>query len=112
MNAKKRWVSFVVCFLGILLFGVCGSAAIAATFYVDYENGSDSNDGMSISTPWGHCPGDSNATANADDCSGWTVGTSLYLGPFWNWDANSQAGRGALTNCAQSKQLMCCGGSR
>jgi len=50
-------------------------------------------------------------TANADDCSGWTTDSSTYLGPFWNWDANSGAGKGALTNCAQSKQLMCCGGS-
>lgn len=50
-------------------------------------------------------------TANADDCSGWTTDSSSYLGPFWNWDANSQAGKGALTNCAQTKQLMCCGGS-
>jgi hypothetical protein len=49
-------------------------------------------------------------TANADDCSGWTTNSNTYLGPFWNWDANSQAGRGALTNCAQTKQLMCCGG--
>ncbi len=50
-------------------------------------------------------------TANADDCSGWTTDSSTYLGPFWNWGANSGAGRGALTNCAQTKQLMCCGGS-
>ncbi len=50
-------------------------------------------------------------TANADDCSGWTTDSNVYLGPFWNWDANTQAGRGALTNCAQTKQLMCCGGS-
>ena len=50
-------------------------------------------------------------TANADDCSGWTTNSNIYLGPFWNWDANSQAGRGALTNCAQTKQLMCCRGS-
>ncbi len=49
-------------------------------------------------------------TANADDCSGWTTNSSTYLGPFWNWDANSGAGKGALTNCAQTKQLMCCGG--
>ncbi len=45
------------------------------------------------------------------DCFGWTTNSNTYLGPFWNWDANSYAGRGALTNCAQSKQLMCCGGS-
>lgn len=47
-------------------------------------------------------------TANADDCSGWTTSSNVYLGPFWNWDANSQAGRGALTNCAQTKPLFCC----
>lgn len=46
--------------------------------------------------------------ANADDCSGWTANSNIYLGPFWNWDANSMAGRGALTNCAQTKPLMCC----
>lgn len=50
-------------------------------------------------------------TANADDCNGWTTNDNTYLGPFWNWDANAQAGRAALTNCAQQKQLMCCGGS-
>lgn len=47
-------------------------------------------------------------TANADDCSGWTTNSNTYLGPFWNWDANAQAGRGALTNCAQTKPLFCC----
>ncbi len=50
-------------------------------------------------------------TANADDCSGWTTDSNIYLGPFWNWDANSQAGRAALINCAQIKALMCCGGN-
>lgn len=47
-------------------------------------------------------------TANADDCMGWTTASNTYLGPFWNWDGNVQAGYGRLTNCAQSKQLMCC----
>jgi len=49
-------------------------------------------------------------TANADDCQGWTSNTNTYLGPFWNWDGNAQAGYGRLTNCAQTKQLMCCKG--
>ena len=48
-------------------------------------------------------------SANADDCAGWTTNSNTYLGPFWNWDGNSGAGVGRLTNCAQSKQLMCCG---
>ena len=48
-------------------------------------------------------------TANADDCVGWTSNDNTFLGPFWNWDVNAQAGAGRLTNCAQLKQLMCCG---
>ncbi|MFC1752267.1 LamG-like jellyroll fold domain-containing protein [Thermoproteota archaeon] len=35
------------------------------TYYIDYENGNDSNNGTSTSTPWKHAPGDSNATGNA-----------------------------------------------
>ncbi|MDA8090469.1 MAG: right-handed parallel beta-helix repeat-containing protein, partial [Nitrospiraceae bacterium] len=33
--------------------------------YIDYVNGSDSNNGTSTSTPWQHCPGDANASGNA-----------------------------------------------
>lgn len=47
-------------------------------------------------------------TANADDCAGWTSNANTYLGPFWNWDGNAQAGYARLTNCAQIKPLMCC----
>jgi hypothetical protein len=36
-----------------------------ATYYVDYVSGSDSNNGTSPSSPFKHCPGDSNATGNA-----------------------------------------------
>lgn len=49
-------------------------------------------------------------TANADDCAGWTDNDNTFLGPFWNWDFNAQAGAARLTNCAQSKALLCCGG--
>ncbi|MFA5247979.1 MAG: right-handed parallel beta-helix repeat-containing protein, partial [Patescibacteria group bacterium] len=34
------------------------------TYYIDYENGLDTNNGLTTSTPWKHCPGDSNATNN------------------------------------------------
>jgi hypothetical protein len=37
-----------------------------ATYYVDYVGGADTNNGTATSTPWKHCPGDSNATGNAD----------------------------------------------
>ncbi len=34
----------------------------AATYYVDFVGGSDSNDGLSTSTAWKRCPGDTSAT--------------------------------------------------
>ena len=36
--------------------------AVAATYYVDFVNGSDANAGTSTSAPWQHCPGDPKAT--------------------------------------------------
>lgn len=38
------------------------SQVMAATYYVDFENGSDSNSGLSISEPWKHSTGDDSAT--------------------------------------------------
>lgn len=48
----------------IFLFGLFGLAkgSWATTYYVDYDSGSDGNDGRSITAPWQHCPGDFNAT--------------------------------------------------
>jgi hypothetical protein len=47
--------------LGIALFLVCCGAARAATYYVDFEAGSDSNPGTSPDQAFRHCPGDSQA---------------------------------------------------
>ncbi|MEN8193208.1 MAG: LamG-like jellyroll fold domain-containing protein [Bacteroidota bacterium] len=41
-----------------------------AVRFIDYENGSDSNDGLTKNTPWKHHPWDSIATDKAKDCSG------------------------------------------
>jgi len=38
-----------------LLMTVC--VAQSATYYINYQNGSDSNTGRSASTPWKRCPG-------------------------------------------------------
>ncbi|MCF8224314.1 MAG: T9SS type A sorting domain-containing protein [Bacteroidales bacterium] len=38
--------------------------------YIDYENGDDTNDGLTKLTPWKHHPWDNNATSNAAACSG------------------------------------------
>jgi K319L-like, PKD domain/Right handed beta helix region len=40
-----------------------------ADYYVDFDGGSDSNDGTSTGSPWQHCPGDPNATGNAATCA-------------------------------------------
>jgi hypothetical protein len=31
--------------------------AYSATYYIDYENGRDSNNGNTKASPWKHCPG-------------------------------------------------------
>jgi hypothetical protein len=52
-------VAFTACFLGFTPY------ARGAAYYVDFENGSDSNAGTSTSVPWKHSPGDGNAISNA-----------------------------------------------
>lgn len=37
----------------------------AATYYVDFDGGSDAAAGTATTTAWQHCPGDDNATGNA-----------------------------------------------
>ncbi|TKB24998.1 hypothetical protein FCL47_15215 [Desulfopila sp. IMCC35006] len=61
----KRYQTLLITFcLGVSLFSVSISAAVGGTFYIDYLNGNDYNDGTSILTPWKHCPGDINAIGN------------------------------------------------
>lgn len=39
-------------------------------YYIDFETGSDTNDGQSTASPWKHHPWDANATGNAKNASG------------------------------------------
>jgi len=57
----------------LLLLCVFPGLAWATVYYVDFEGGSDSQNGTSPSTPFKHCPGDNNATGNA-------AGTNLSPG--------------------------------
>jgi hypothetical protein len=61
--------------MGLLLFIaiITASAARAATYYVDYTNGNDSNNGTSKATPWKHAPG-------MNGCSGACNSASLNAG--------------------------------
>lgn len=49
--------------LAALVFLGRSVSLCAATYYVDYEEGSDGNDGISSVSPWRHCPGDPAAEA-------------------------------------------------
>ncbi len=42
--------------IGLFLFFACSSAARAATYYIDYAGGSDSNNGISRHSAWKHHP--------------------------------------------------------
>jgi len=55
-------------FLATILFGFFGMAknSQAATYYVDYASGADTNNGTATVTAWKHCPGDASATNNAN----------------------------------------------
>ena len=48
--------------LSLLAFGM---SLPAATYYVDYATGNDSSDGLTTSTPFKHCPGDTRASGSA-----------------------------------------------
>jgi len=46
-------------------------------------------------------------TNAADDCSGWTNGTTSYLGHFWIFNSTG-GGSGALIHCGTVKKIACC----
>jgi signal peptidase I len=56
---KFTILCFFIVFIGI--FSLVESSQ-AATYYVDFENGNDSNSGTATTSPWKHAPGDANAT--------------------------------------------------
>lgn len=60
----RKIIIISIFFVITILFHAAHAAA--ATYYVDFESGSDSNAGTSTSSPWKHSPGDSNATGNAN----------------------------------------------
>ena len=52
---KKIFYFFLPIFLG-LVFGFVSKASVT-TYYIDYDGGSDSNNGTSKDTPWKYAPG-------------------------------------------------------
>lgn len=78
--------------LSILLVGLLtASGAWATTYYVDWVNGNDSNDGITKSTPWKRAPGMYGCASNclAKQTAGGKAGDQFILkgGVTWPHDA-------------------------
>ena len=54
------FISFMIFFMSVSTGSF--SVAQAATYYVDFAGGNDTDSGLSAQAPWQHCPGDANAT--------------------------------------------------
>ncbi len=67
-----RQVFSIVCLLCVFW---TGQSAWAANYYIDYDNGQDTNDGATPETAWKHCPGDGNVVAGSV-----AAGTTLAAG--------------------------------
>lgn len=65
MNIKNIIVSMTIIFITIIGSFLLTPSLYAQTYYIDFENGSDLNDGTSKQNPFKHCPGDDNATGKA-----------------------------------------------
>jgi hypothetical protein len=55
---KRAWFLLSVCFF-------CAGVSRSATYYIDYDSGSDASLGTSAAQSWKRCPGDTNATETA-----------------------------------------------
>ncbi len=71
-------MKYVVVVFLVPFFLLCSFAQ--ADYYVDFENGRDTNTGLSASTPWKHAPGDPNATGNPASASLQPGDTVLFKG--------------------------------
>ena len=68
MRPFKEWATRVLVF-SCLAAAIPSARLFAVDYYVDFEDGLDTNNGLSTSTAWRHAPGDSNATGNAGSVS-------------------------------------------
>jgi hypothetical protein len=65
MSRNKTLLCWTKVNLGVGLLILLGLPAEsrAANYYIDFQSGSDANDGKSPAAAWQHCPGDANATS-------------------------------------------------
>ena len=82
-NGRRKY--FVPLFFVITLAFV--TKCYCASYYVDFDNGSNANDGTSVSTPWRSLPGTQNP---AGGTVGWRViqaGDSIYIRAGTTYDS-------------------------
>lgn len=79
-KSPRLYFGGLIC-LTILFFGMTKNS-LAATYYIDYINGSNSNDGISESTAFKACPGDINNSeaAYTGQCTGNCASVNLVTG--------------------------------
>lgn len=65
MNAFNKLIIRKLIIFIVINFIFFASNSYAQTYYVDFNGGSDSNNGATMSTPFKHSPGDNNATNTA-----------------------------------------------
>lgn len=80
MIHKKIIIFLAIIFFG--LFGWAGKSLATTTYYIDWGNGADTNNGTSKTTPWKHAPG---MRGCSDNCAAYQT---------TNWDANGTATAG------------------
>ena len=104
LTNMKKIGQLVLLFAAILI----AHSASATTYYIDYANGSDSNNGTSKTTPWQHAPGMTGCAAN---CAGYfkfgRAGDQIILKgcvtwPIavmpWSWYTNDGLPSGTAAN--------------
>ena len=72
---KIQKIKRIIFFIGLLItFSLLPNAGGAATYYIDFQNGSDNNSGASQVAPWKTIPGTRNAADTADQSACWGFG--------------------------------------
>jgi len=74
-NHNSKFEIFILLpmiFFGLFLFA---KASLAATYYIDFQNGNDNNDGLTATTAWKHIPGTRSANNTEWQSTSWGLST-------------------------------------
>ncbi|MGD0976781.1 MAG: choice-of-anchor Q domain-containing protein [Minisyncoccia bacterium] len=90
-KSKFKILIIPAIFFGIFCFA---KSSFAATYYVDFSGGNDSNSGLSTGSPWAHAPGDTNGPTRTIAAGGSIIfkGGVVYHGTITVSSANYSNG--------------------